>query len=53
MLTGSAACSCRQLGADIVHHLDDIGAGLLGDLHQNGGLAVEGAQIADIFAPRH
>ena len=51
MLTGSALCSCRQLAADIVHHLDDIGAGLLGDLHQNGGLAVDRAQVADILDP--
>ena len=35
----------------MVHHLDDIGAGLLGDKYQNGGHAIEGAQVADIFHP--
>jgi hypothetical protein len=40
-----------KLLLDPVHHLDDIGAGLLGDLHQDGGLAVEGAEVADILNP--
>ena len=39
----------RQVLEDRVHHLDHIGARLLGDLHQHGGLAVEQAQIADIL----
>ena len=50
---GQRRLQLRHHLADIVHHLDDVGAGLLGDIDQNRRLAVEGAQVADILYPVH
>ena len=39
----------REHGPDVVHRIDDVGAGLAEDDDQNGWLAVGVARITDVF----
>ena len=51
MLTGSADLELRQLAQDAVHHLDDIGAGLLGDLTRMAGLPLKVPRLRTFSTP--